>query len=175
MSNIFFISDEHFFHKNIIQYCARPFFSVEEMNETLINNFNERVSENDITWHLGDFCFGDKKIVKEYIHKLNGKHNLILGNHDRFKPSDYINCGFQWASRFPVCILDFIWLSHQPMFINGVCGPYFNICGHNHNNTPLFVNDYFTMNISVENTGYKPINLDEIKSIIDTNKYISHL
>ena len=57
---IFFTSDTHFNHSNVIQYCNRPFSSLDEMNAKLIENWNERVNENDIVYHLGDFAMGKK-------------------------------------------------------------------------------------------------------------------
>lgn len=80
---IFFTSDTHFFHKNIIKYSNRPFTSVEEMNEALIKNWNKTVSPNDTIYHLGDFGFSNIQNLKEIINKLNGNKILILGNHDK--------------------------------------------------------------------------------------------
>lgn len=54
----FFTSDTHFNHANIIRFCNRPFKDVEQMNETLIANWNRVVGTNDIVFHLGDFCLG---------------------------------------------------------------------------------------------------------------------
>ena len=80
--NIFFTSDTHFWHENIIKFCNRPFSSIEEMNDTIIENWNKVVGENDIVFHLGDFCFCGSDKFKEIIEKLNGRIYLILGNHD---------------------------------------------------------------------------------------------
>jgi calcineurin-like phosphoesterase family protein len=60
MKNIFFTSDTHFYHTNIIKYCNRPFSSVEEMNQKLIENWNNTISEHDTIFHLGDFMFKKK-------------------------------------------------------------------------------------------------------------------
>ena len=54
---VFFTSDTHFYHANIINFCKRPFANVETMNEALIENWNAVVGANDIVFHLGDFCF----------------------------------------------------------------------------------------------------------------------
>lgn len=57
-SKVYFTSDTHFYHSNIIGFCKRPFKNVEDMNETLIENWNRVVSQDDIVFHLGDFCLG---------------------------------------------------------------------------------------------------------------------
>lgn len=79
----FFTSDLHLGHQNIIKYCSRPFGSVEEMNETLISNYNEMVSESDWVYFLGDICMGKIAETLPLVSRLNGKKVLIAGNHDR--------------------------------------------------------------------------------------------
>ena len=79
---IFFTSDTHFYHSNIIKFCGRPFKDVEEMNETLINNWNEVVGPTDIVYHLGDFCFAGSAEWHSVLGQLNGRIHLIIGNHD---------------------------------------------------------------------------------------------
>jgi len=80
--HVWVTSDTHFNHTNIIKYCNRPFSSVEEMNETLVNNWNEVVSQGDTVYHLGDFALGDKLLIPEILRCLNGHINFIMGNHD---------------------------------------------------------------------------------------------
>jgi calcineurin-like phosphoesterase family protein len=82
--NVFFTADEHYSHKNIIKYSNRPFSSVEEMNESMIDNHNFTVTNRDITFHLGDFALiNNPKIVHEdIINKLNGEHIFLKGSHD---------------------------------------------------------------------------------------------
>jgi calcineurin-like phosphoesterase family protein len=77
---IFFTSDNHFYHTNVIRYCNRPFTSVEEMNEALINNWNSKVSPNDHIYVLGDHSFYDSKGI---CSQLNGTKTLIVGDHDK--------------------------------------------------------------------------------------------
>jgi calcineurin-like phosphoesterase family protein len=76
---IYFTADTHFNHTNIIKYCNRPFKSVEEMNETIINNWNKKVNDTDIVYHLGDFSWGNPV---PFLEKINGKIFIIPGNHD---------------------------------------------------------------------------------------------
>jgi calcineurin-like phosphoesterase family protein len=79
----YFTSDTHFGHKNIIQYCERPFADVEEMNVTLVQNWNNVVGEDDIVYHLGDVALGPWSEWDKWLSQLNGHKVLIVGNHDR--------------------------------------------------------------------------------------------
>lgn len=84
MSNIWFTSDQHFFHNNIIHLSKRPFSSIEEMNDALIDNFNSVVKSGDQVYHLGDFSFADKEQTTKIFNRLNKcQHHLIRGNHDK--------------------------------------------------------------------------------------------
>lgn len=79
-----FTSDLHFGHKNVCRYTGRPYFSVSEMNQALIDNWNKVVTNNDTVWHLGDFAFGGIGFIKEILSQLKGKEiNMIIGNHDK--------------------------------------------------------------------------------------------
>lgn len=81
---IYFASDHHFWHENILKYCNRPFGSVEEMNEALVSNWNSVVKPDDHVYHLGDFCFGNVEKWNWCLEpgRLNGHIHLIMGNHD---------------------------------------------------------------------------------------------
>ena len=84
--SIFFTSDTHFGHKNIIKFCpwSRGFLSsVDEMNERLIKDWNDAVSPNDDVYHLGDFAFMGRSATKEMASALNGNIHFIIGNHDK--------------------------------------------------------------------------------------------
>ena len=77
-SRVFFTSDTHFNHTNIIRFCDRPFGSTEEMNEKLIGNWNSVVGPDDIVFHLGDFCLGGSAEWTKVLDRLNGKIYLII-------------------------------------------------------------------------------------------------
>lgn len=82
--NIFFIADTHFNHENIIKYCSRPFRTLEQMNITMKNNWNQIIGEKDIVIILGDFIFkGGKSTWVYMLNNLNGIKYLVQGNHDR--------------------------------------------------------------------------------------------
>ncbi|MDO4223216.1 MAG: metallophosphoesterase family protein [Acinetobacter sp.] len=82
---IFFTSDLHFGHKNILRYAPeyRPYTSVEQMDQALIQLWNQQVSPHDIVYNLGDFSFHkDVAQSKKILGRLNGQHHFIYGNHD---------------------------------------------------------------------------------------------
>lgn len=77
---IYFISDTHFQHENIIRYCKRPFQNITEHDETIIGNWNLRVRPQDTIYIVGDLGFGD---LEGILKRLNGTKILILGSHDK--------------------------------------------------------------------------------------------
>jgi calcineurin-like phosphoesterase family protein len=77
---IYFTADLHFHHKNILTYCNRPFKNAEEMDETLITNWNSRIKAEDLVYFLGDVGFGD---ISNILRRLNGHIVLISGSHDK--------------------------------------------------------------------------------------------
>ena len=81
-NKIFFSSDPHFFHSNVIKYCNRPFTNAEEMNDTLVTNWNTTVPDNAIVFLLGDVSFAKPDQTEKILKQLNGNIYLIRGNHD---------------------------------------------------------------------------------------------
>jgi len=79
---IYFTADQHFGHEKIITYCNRPFQSLQEMDETIIHNWNSRVKERDAVYILGDFAWNN---ITTYARRLNGLKYLLLGSHDKEK------------------------------------------------------------------------------------------
>lgn len=79
----YFWSDGHFGHENIIEYSGRPFASVDEMNEALVDNWNATVGVNDTVYVLGDVVMGKIADTLPLISLLNGYKILLPGNHDR--------------------------------------------------------------------------------------------
>ena len=85
-NDIWFVSDVHMYHQNIIKLCKRSFSDIEEMSKTLVENWNNTVKEDDIVFNLGDFCWSESPIIwYKLIEKLNGHQVLIKGNHDHPK------------------------------------------------------------------------------------------
>lgn len=86
MGKIFFTSDLHFGHKNILKYDKRPFSSVEEMDEELIFRWNKKVSKEDVVYILGDISWRKDEETAKILNRLNGTIYLIKGNHDKIGP-----------------------------------------------------------------------------------------
>lgn len=161
-SKVFFISDSHFGHKNIIKYSGRPFETVKEMDEALISNWNARVQPEDTIYHIGDFAFGDgSKDPGKYFNRLNGKKHLVLGNHDNKKA---IN--LDWESVGSMSEISVgkqrIVLCHYAMRVwhhsyRGV----WQLFGHSHGSLPE--NNTLAFDVGVDVWNYSPVSFEEVK------------
>lgn len=158
MSRVWVTSDTHFFHKNIIKYTNRPFHSVEEMNMTMIENWNKTVKVDDIIFHLGDFALGDENTIRDLLTSLNGRKILIQGNHDIKKPVFYRNLGFSEVYKYPIFYQSQIILSHKPQ-LQIIGTTLLNFHGHIHEKENVSSQHF---NLSVEQTNYTPIQLDRL-------------
>lgn len=166
---IYMISDTHLNHNNIIKYCKRPFDNIEEMNDSLINNWNEIVNPNDIVYHLGDLYLGSKYDLKDLVSRLNGEIYLIRGNHDRLTVKSYEDCGITVLKNAPILLDEYkIALSHRPIPDTMLKPDYINIHGHIHQrkledilDTKLF-NPNRHINVSCDVLNFKPKLLDEL-------------
>lgn len=157
---IWITSDTHFFHKNIIEYCNRPFQSVEEMNDRMIQNWNEKISNEDVVFHCGDFGFGNFDTIKNIFVRLNGNKNLIKGNHDRLKNREYMDIGFKLYNKditFPFEEFK-IRLSHYPTETSED-NFLLNLRGHSHGNG---LNKRNEIDIGVDTNCFYPYNLSEL-------------
>ena len=175
-SNTWVISDTHFYHDRIIEYCNRPYANAVEMNEDMITKWNAVVGKDDVVWHLGDFCFGCKEHVKEIVPRLNGRINLVLGNHDHHKMSFYYESGFHRVYDHPVVISNFFILSHEPLQWVPDNTPMCNIFGHVHQQQLYKTFTPRTVCVCVERWNYTPIrwsdmvekmNIADTKSLTD--------
>ncbi len=162
----FFISDNHFNHKNIIKYCFRPFESVEQMDEAMIKNWNDIVSIDDTVYHLGDFSLSYKKTC-QVLPLLKGKKILIKGNHDE-SLEKMISAGFSEAYQTLKIKLNnrTVILQHRPTSLNGYDASRWQISGHTHNKTTLVDYNKKIINVSVENINYTPISEKEILKLL---------
>lgn len=176
MVSTWFTSDTHFGHKNILEYekDARPFSSVEEMNEQLIINWNNAVRPQDIIYHLGDFAFGKHNI--DIAVRLNGRKRLILGNHDTYDNSLYL-CHFERT--FGCVFWKRCLLTHIPVHPSNLgARAFLNVHGHLHSNIIMsneiiapekqypmnwcIVPDKNYFNVSVEQHNLTPVHSDVI-------------
>lgn len=181
---IFFTSDTHFGHKNIIKFCDRPWNTTEEMDEGLIENWNSVVDKNDIVFHLGDFAFSSNGKWKGLIERLNGKIHLILGNHDGSRyPGDNIMSNFESVQQQAVLKIDNrkIYLNHFPILCYD--GTYkskdslvWQLFGHVHTQKDKIIGKDFDRlqhimptqyDVGVDFNDYKPISFEEVSEKIN--------
>lgn len=162
---VWFTSDTHFAHRNIIEYCGRPFADVEAMDAAMIANWQAVVGPTDLVYHLGDFAFGPVENIGRYLSQLPGRIVLIRGNHDR-RP--------QAMRRFPfaavdeevtiqdVGVLGEPWpagtfrLSHRP-----VNDPTATACLHGHVHEK-WARQGNRINVGVDVRGFRPVSLEDL-------------
>lgn len=159
---IYFWSDQHFGHKNIIKYADRPFLSIEEMNSFMLDNFKKTITDNDIVIWGGDVAMMNLEVTKKLLKDLPGKNILILGNHDfghrnnkylDYEIFEHVSLGFAFFYKGQK-----YFISHYPIRNGLLPNDIINIHGHIHDK--ILTGSY--INISVEHTQYKPVLLDEI-------------
>ena len=163
---VWFISDLHLAHKNIIKYCSRPFDNVNQMNEILIQNWNKKIRVEDRVFVLGDFALCGKDKIIEFGNQLKGRKILILGNHDGASLTTYYNAGFEMVSKFPIIFQDFFILSHEPIEFLPLNTPFVNIFGHVHNDMRFPTITPRGACVSVERWNYMPVEFNQLISLI---------
>ena len=173
----FFTSDTHFNHANIIRFCDRPFKSAEQMNEVLINNWNNAVGQDDTVFHLGDFCLGGAAEWTRLLDRLNGKIFLIMGNHDLKNLRQGFIQRFEHVSMQMHIEIEKqrIYLNHYPFLcFDGGYKDVWQLFGHVHtrkNNMGidagrlkyLYPTQY---DVGVDNNDFTPISFEKVKKII---------
>lgn len=175
MPNNFFSSDWHLGHKNILRYDPRPFEDIETHDETIISNYNSIVGSNDNFYFLGDFCL-DSRRTEEYLKRLNGKLFFIKGNHDKRNTVKlYEKYGTYLGQLDDLSIKNqAIVLCHYRMDVwNRSHYGSWNLHGHSHGT--LKENNKLTLDLGVNTHSYKPLEFEEIRSIMNAKPISKHI
>lgn len=181
-------SDLHLYHENVIPYCNRPFSSVEEMNETIVNNLNSRIG-NGVLFHVGDFAFQTGRKFQE-IQKLVNRFTFttihIVGNHDKAKRLKEFGFKHVFNEAYITYANKVFWLHHIPLQSRQGDSRYFRpkpamgfdycISGHIHSQPadrmrldPL--TGWLNMDIGIDSRGdYTPWHIDEV--IAEFERYL---
>ena len=168
---IYYTSDLHLGHANVLRHCNRPFETVEEMDAALIANWNSRIEPKDTVYIVGDFFYRNKRPANDYLRKLNGSKALIVGNHDHTWMSQVnLNRAFTVVANL-LTIKDgerAVVLCHYPMLSwRGSARGSLMVHGHIHNNTsadywPYLQSHLNILNAGVDINGFFPVTLDEM-------------
>ena len=169
---IYFTADLHFGHENAIKYCNRPFKNTNKMDSILIKNYNSVVSKEDMVYFLGDLSLRGslyKDYLEHIVKKMNGHKHLILGNHDRLYPIDYLNIGFEsvhtsfelYLPEIGRCVLN-----HDPAAYCAI-NDWILLCGHVHT---LFRSYKKVINVGIDVWNYFPVSLDQIQEELENNR-----
>ena len=162
----YFIADTHFSDENIIKYYHRPFTNAEGMDHTMIDNWNNKITDDDTVYLLGDV--GNYKILDILL----GHITVICGNHDSYdEMKNYLISNENVEVINYEIVKDYCILSHEPLVYLPVDSPYLNIHGHTHIyryglDKRLWKegNRYFC--VSAEQVNYTPISKEEIANCI---------
>jgi len=159
MSAVYFISDLHFGHRNILRF-RKQFDSIEHHNDTIVENWNSVVTKRDKVFVLGDACFDEESLG--IVNRLNGVKHLVMGNHEYISPKLWEV--FQWVSG-PIKYKDF-WLSHMPIHPEELRGKR-NIHGHMHEAT---IPDPRYFSVCCEQVNFTPIGYQYIRKLMKVGK-----
>lgn len=172
MSKVFFTSDTHFGHANIIKFSNRPFASVDEMDATLIDNINKVVGPNDVLYHLGDWSFKDPVPYRQRI-RCDNVH-LILGNHDHKRLNRLYAAGFKSIDSQLEIKVDGndITLNHYAMRCwNKSHRGAWHLYGHSHGSLPDDPNS-LSFDCGVDCWDYKPIGIEQVREVMSRKTFL---
>lgn len=170
--NIYFTSDLHLGHRNILKLSNRPFGEIEHHDDVIIDNYNKIVGKDDVCYILGDIAWNQSyENYKKIFSRLNGRKYIIIGNHDNKQhlircQKDGLIISVESAKNLQIG-KDNIYLSHYPMrewsgFYRGA----YHLYGHCHGN----LDDYKqSTDIGVDCWEYEPVSYEEVKEYIDNN------
>ena len=175
MHETWFTADTHLNHKAILKFCNRPFNNLEEMEERIIENWNDVVKNGDIVYHLGDFAIASEhKTVEEYLKRLKGQKHLISGNHDHQATKQAK--GFAHITPYKEIKLDKrkIILFHYAMRTwHGMYSGSWQLHGHSHGG--LFDDPSLKqLDVGVDSWDFMPINYDQISKAMDNYEMVDH-
>ena len=187
---LFFTSDTHYNHANICSATtkwdvndgyARPFDSLEQMNDTLVDNINNKVGENDILVHLGDWSFNGFESIAEFRNRIVCKNvHLILGNHDHHIENNkngiqelflsvqhYAELDVRrYPNRATVEKFRFVCMHYPIASWKDMNQGVIHLHGHVHLPANLRIADGRAMDVGVDGNSLEPISLDEILSLM---------
>jgi calcineurin-like phosphoesterase family protein len=164
MRNVWVTSDTHLNHRKMTEAVPgqepyRPFDTVDQMNEAIIENWNSCVKPGDSIMHAGDVLF-QPSISEPLLAKLQGKKHLCLGNHDIITSRSYLQNYFFDINLWFTNTKERFTVAHMPLAVSLLRGKSIvQVHGHNHKGREA--NPRY-MNVCVENWGYKPVHLDEV-------------
>jgi len=174
MSNIWLISDTHLGHNKEFIWKARGFNSVYEMNNAIIERWNEVVKYDDVVYHLGDFIMGDLDTGIALIKQLKGKIRLAIGNHDTQNRLDvfhnlYNIDDIQFGYRLKKGKKSFLLTHYQTLTGNFDNSKTYSIHGHTHSKNSFCEYDLM-YNVNCDAHDCKPIAWEDMITEIEKHK-----
>jgi calcineurin-like phosphoesterase family protein len=154
-----FVADEHYDHTAIIKYCNRPFDTVGEMNQIIIDNHNSVVSKEDVVIHAGDFTWGNATRAKELIKQLSGNHVFLRGSHDKWLPRSYHEIWEKRIDKQVIVVCHYAMRVWPRSHYNS-----WQLHGHSHGRLKSIGKQY---DVGVDNNNFYPVSSDAVKCIME--------
>ena len=180
---LFFTSDTHFLHRNILTLCSRPFKDINEQIEIMTFRWNQKVTADSDVFHLGDISLGSNTRTIEILKRLNGRLHFLKGNHDDSKLFQHLakEGHFTESPLKHIYVTDedaykgrrLLVLCHYPMLVwdKGARGAW-HLHGHCHG----FLNEVnkatTRLDVGVDSFNYTPVSYEEIKLILGQRSYL---
>ncbi len=156
----FFTADQHFGHFNIIKYCNRPFRISSEMDNTIINNHNEVVTDKDIVIHVGDFTLAKNELARFYVSQLNGKHIFLTGSHDYWLgKKHHLHILERTVEKQHIVACHYCLRTWPRSHYNS-----WHVFGHSHGNLEPIGKSW---DVGVDNNNFYPVEFSQLKDIMD--------
>jgi len=164
MGKIWFTSDQHFGHHGIIRHSNRPWTDAAQMNEAIIENYNNLVGDSDIVYMLGDFAW---KGMEDLVWRLNGRIHYIRGNHDKKRmDKPEVAARFDSIQNYLEVRMHgkHLVLFHYPIIDwSGRYRGSWHLYGHTHGTHKQYSG---SLEVSVDCCGYRPIEFSELDGLI---------
>lgn len=186
---IYYISDTHFRDQAIFDKCKRPFKSLQDMEEAIIQNWNKKISDEDIVYVLGDLVKDDDASAIQIFKQLKGHKHLIVGNHDHqlledikssniFETIEFIKLIIDEDRKVCVChypLMDWMEFNRQGILVYGHIHNKTEKNGKAYKQIKEFYRSLPAYNCGVDVCNFEPRTLNELIKLKEENKYEAYI
>ena len=179
----FFTADTHFSHEKILRLANRPFKDLSDMEESIVSNWNNKVTKSDDVYIIGDFMYkGNGLEANRILKRLNGKKYLITGNHEKYlNDSTFDQHQFKWIKdyySFKENRQKYVLIHYPILEWDGYYSGSIHLYGHVHRNDEKRFKSILgpnAINVGVDVNGFAPISQVEILKMVSYDRENSQI